>query len=130
MEIALRLTSVHNHSREFTANGPRTVKFIETKSGNFIVKIFTGWSSRSSEIAELREFSNKAQALTFIAEKLGATTIHLNMYSVAGIDEHEKTSRNWMVRRPDGALCGGRWASESDAQDFCDRYNGAQSYGK
>lgn len=42
-------------------------------------------------------------------------------FEVIGEDPYEPDK--WMVLRPDGLECGGRWVSQESAQHFCDLQN-------
>lgn len=42
-------------------------------------------------------------------------------YEVIGEDPHQPGL--WMVRRPDGLECSGRWLSEQEAKKDCDKWN-------
>lgn len=51
-------------------------------------------------------------------------TVNKGKFEVIGIDPNETyTANKWMVRRPDGLECSGRWISRESAQADCDRWN-------
>lgn len=53
--------------------------------------------------------------------KMSTTTQKRGQFEVVGEDPYEPGS--WIVRRPDGLECSGRWLSKDDALLDCQRWN-------
>lgn len=53
--------------------------------------------------------------------QISAATRQHGLFEVIGTDPHRPAL--WMVRRPDGLECSGRWHSQADAQRDCDAWN-------
>lgn len=119
--IELRLTNTSPEQKIYIHRGERSFELREFKDGTCRLQMYNG-SKRTGETVMLNQlYQSTFEALDKIQNimEMGAK---LSVWTVVGEDEHAPGW--WIVRRPDGAECGGRWVSKKDAQSFCDKYNG------